>query len=82
MIDEPCGVAPDATVDHRLRVDREEEGVVVVGGLGRVASIGFLVRDALSDVLDDGRAFPDRTCREHSRAVDWGTAEAIRGFSA
>jgi len=74
VIHEARLVAIDAGIDHGVRVDDEQEGVVVARILVVVTAIRFPVRHALAQVRDDAcaarmrrAANTPRPCRRESR---------------
>src|ERR1700694_1893844 len=69
VIHEARLVAIDAGVDHGVRVDDEQEGVVVARILAVVTTIRFRMRDALAPVLDDACAARDAPRGKHTQAV-------------
>jgi len=69
VIHEARLVAIDAGIDHGVRVDDEQEGVVVARILVVVTAIRFPVRHALAQVLDDACAARDAPRGEHTQAV-------------
>src|SRR5947208_2294643 len=69
MIHETRLVAVDPGVDHGVRVDGEEESVVVARPFVVVAAIRLWVRYTLAAVLDDAPAARDARRREHPQAV-------------
>src|SRR5204863_1653030 len=62
-------LAVDPGVDHGVRVDGEEESVVVAWLFVVVAAIRLGVRYTLAAVLDDAPAARDARRREHPQAV-------------
>ena len=75
VVDETRGVAAHARIDDDMSIDDEQEGVVVVRVVVLVTVIGFLVRDAVAEILDDARPFGDAARGEHALAVDGGFAD-------
>src|SRR5690606_8550093 len=59
MIDVARDVSADRGIDDRVIIELEEERVVAVHLVVRVAAIRFLVRYVLADVLDETRTLPD-----------------------
>ena len=75
MIDEAGGVALHTGVDHRLAVDDEQKSVVVVRIVILVTLVGFLVRDALTEIFDHPRALGDALRGKNAPAMDAGIAD-------
>jgi hypothetical protein len=80
MIDEARVVSAATAVDDDVVVDREEKGMVrevpfVVGAL----SIGFLGRDARTDVLGDAVTFFDVASCEDAAPLNAGSTDTDRG---
>src|SRR5204862_5579702 len=78
MIHETRLVAVDPGVDHGVRVDGEEESVVVARLFVVVAAIRLGVRYTLAAVLDDAPAARDARRREHPQAVQRRLAHLYR----
>src|SRR5262249_6717793 len=74
-IDETRDVAAGATVDHRSRVDSEQERVIVPERLVCMTPIGLCMRYALADVLDESLASGDRADGEQAPSMDRRLAE-------
>src|SRR5882762_9572686 len=69
VIHETRLVAIDAGVDHGVRVDDEQEGVVIARILVVVTAIRLRMRHALTQVLDDACAARDAPRGEHTQTV-------------
>src|SRR5215469_3802789 len=69
VVDEARLVTVDPRVDHRARIDDEQESVVVGGVLVLITPVRLGVRHALTQVLDDARALPDAARGEHPQPV-------------
>ncbi len=69
MVDVARFIAVRPRVDDGFRIDREQEGVVVLRILAVVARVGFLVADPIAEVLDDGGSFANPAQCEHTVAV-------------
>src|SRR5690606_18547891 len=71
VIDATCLVPVDARVDHGAAARDEQKRVSIVILFPRVASVGFVVSDALTQVFDDAGALLDRRDRIDARTVDF-----------
>ena len=69
------------TVDYRVPVEGEQEGVVPLHLIVVVTPVGLVVVDALAKVLDDPRALADVAEREDAAAVDVRAAHDVQGLT-
>ena len=69
MVDPARGIATVAAVNHTLTIDLEEEGMVGVGWVMRVALLALFPRNDLTLVFDDGLALCDVLQRKYPFAV-------------
>ena len=72
VVDEARIVASNGGIDDRLVVDDEQERVVSGHLVVVVATVGFVVADTLSRVLDDALPTANQPRRERSPALDIG----------
>src|SRR5688572_13707463 len=70
VVDEAGDIAAAGRIDDGARADAEQEGVLRLIFVERVAAIGLRVRDAFTDVFNDALALRDGLGRDDAAAVD------------
>jgi len=75
MIDEASGVAAHTRINHGLTIDDEQKSMVIVWIMNLITLVGFLVRDALTEIFDHSRPFKDALGGEYALAMDAGITD-------
>ena len=75
MVDIARRIGLTTAIDHRLTIDDEQKGVVIVRIVIGIAIIGFLVRDAFTDVFDDAGSLRNPLGGEDALAMNLGIAD-------